>query len=431
MSAVLNTVYNNYLTTYSPKSLTRFDTHKKSELRNVYNSIVKLNKESPWYLPTTNKDTQFYAIDLKENARELHNTIAQLGGLEESGIFSKKSAYSSNEELVTASYVGSKAPEGTSPEFALEVRALASPQENLGLFLSEDKVDLPAGNYSFDIAISDMNYEFQFSIGGTETNHEVQERLARLINNADIGLKASIVESDSRSAIKISSEAAGIPSGKTNIFQISDEHTSKASGTVAYFGLDYVSREPANARFLINGEERSASANHFTIGRQFEVQLHGVTPEGSAVKVGLKTDMESLTDNVVHLVGGYNDFVKAASAYLDTQSQSRKLVREFSSIASHFGNSLEAMGLNLAEDGTLSIDENLLQQTARETEDINETFGYLKDFSASLLRKSNQVSLNPMAYVEKKIVAYKNPGKTFVSPYITSAYSGMLFSGYC
>ena len=431
MSTVLNAVYNNYLTTYNPKNLTRYDTHKKSELRHVYNSIVKLNKESPWYLPTTNKDTQYYAIDLKENARELRNTIAQLGGLEENGIFSKKSAYSSNEEIATVTFVGSNPPEGTSPEFTLAVQELASSQENLGLFLSNEKVDLPAGNYSFDVAINDMNYEFQFSISDDETNQDVQERLARLINNADIGLRASVVESDSRSALKITSEATGIPSGKSQIFQISDNHTSKTSGTVAYFGLDYVSREPSNAHFLLNDEERSSTSNHFTIGKMFDVQLHSTTPEDSNIRVGLKTDMESLTDNVLHLVGGYNDFVKAASAYLDTQSKSQKLVREFSNIASHYGNSLESMGLNLSEDGTLAIDEDLLHQTALQTEDINETFGYLKDFSNSLLRKSNQISLNPMDYVEKKIVAYKNPGKSFVSPYNTSAYSGMMFNGYC
>ena len=76
MGAVLNTVYNNYLAAYSPRQLTKYDTHKKSELRSVYNSIVKLNKDAPWYLPTTNKDTQHYAVSLKENARELHNAIA-------------------------------------------------------------------------------------------------------------------------------------------------------------------------------------------------------------------------------------------------------------------------------------------------------------------------------------------------------------------
>ena len=43
----LNTVYNYYLTTYSRGPMTKYDTHKKSELRDIYNSIVKLNKESP------------------------------------------------------------------------------------------------------------------------------------------------------------------------------------------------------------------------------------------------------------------------------------------------------------------------------------------------------------------------------------------------
>ena len=56
MGPVMNTVYNNYLTTYTPKPLTKFDSHKKSELRNVYNSIVKLNKDAPWYLPTRSEE---------------------------------------------------------------------------------------------------------------------------------------------------------------------------------------------------------------------------------------------------------------------------------------------------------------------------------------------------------------------------------------
>ena len=73
MSAIMNTVYNNYLTAYASRQITKYDTHKKSELRSVYNSIVKLNKDTPWYLPTTSKDTQHYAVDLKENARHCCN----------------------------------------------------------------------------------------------------------------------------------------------------------------------------------------------------------------------------------------------------------------------------------------------------------------------------------------------------------------------
>ncbi len=427
MNTIFNTVYNNYMTTYAPKPLTRYDTHKKSELRSVYNSIVKYTKDAPWYLPTTSKETQHYAVSLKENARELRNTIAQLGGLESEELFSKKSAYSSDENVASATYIGSEEGTGDVSDIELEVRSLASSQENLGLFLPDSKVALAPDTYSFDVGINSMNYEFQFSVGESETNRDIQERLVRLINNSAIGIQADLTESEGRTSLRLTSNSTG----KNQTFTVTDSHTSKAAGTVEYFGLDYTSREPSNACFLINGEERTASSNRFTLGRLFDVELKGVSPEDKPVRIGLKTDVESLTDNITHLIGGYNDFVKAATSYLETQSKSRQLIREMRGIAYKYNTALESMGLNMTEDGTLNVDQELLRQTASQTQDISKTFGYLKDFSKSLLRKSNQVSLNPMEYVEKTVVAYKNPGHNFTNPYGASAYSGMMFNSYC
>lgn len=432
MSAVMDTIYNNYLTTYTPKSISRFDTHKKSELRNIYNSIVKMNKESPWYLPTTSKETQQYAIDLKENARRLHNTIAQLGGLDENGLLDKKSAYSTDDDIASVTYIGSEQPKGVIPEFEIEVRSLASSQENLGLFLpSDEMIGLPADTYSFDIAINDMNYEFQFSVGENETNRELQERLVRLINNSDIGIKASIAESEGRTSLRLTSDASGLPNGKDKIFSVTDDRTSKISGMVEYFGIDYTSRKASDASFLINGDEHSSSSNHFTLGNLFEVQLKGISPENTPVKIGLKTDVESLTDNVVNLIGGYNDFIKAASSYVESQTRSKKLVKEVNGIANLYNDSMSRMGLSVREDGLIEIDKNQLTQIAAQSGNISRTFDYIKDFSSALLRKSNQVSLNPMDYVDRTMVAYKNPGHNFANPYSTSAYSGMMFNGYC
>lgn len=431
MGAVLNTVYNNYLATYSPRQLTKYDTHKKSELRSVYNSIVKLNKDAPWYLPTTSKDTQHYAVSLKENARELHNAIAQLGGLEQDSMFRKKSAYSTDTEVAEAAYIGSDALTGTSPEFDLEVKELATPQENLGYFLPDLATTLVPDTYSFDIAINDMNYEFQFNINTGDTNRQIMERLTRLINNADIGITAEVAESDSRYALRLTSDTTGIPAGKPYHFRVSDDHTSKTSGVVGNMGLHYISHPAGNANFLINGEERSSSSNHFTVGKLFDVQIKAVSPEDKPVHIGLKTDTESITDNINQLIGSYNSFIRSAASYLETQSRSRQLVREFSSIASHYGTSLENMGMHLQDDGILSVNDEKLQQAAASAGNDLSSFNVLKDFSSSLLRKSDQVSLNPMDYVDKKIVAYKNPGHNFISPYTTSAYSGMMFNSYC
>ena len=431
MSSVLSAVYNNYLTAYTPKPLTQYDTHKKSELRKVYDSIVKLNKDAPWYLPTTNRDTQYYAVDIKENARDLHNTIAQLGGLDDDVLFNKKSAYSSNENVATASYIGNSDFGDELPGLELEVHSLATSQENLGIFLPEGKIGLPSDTYSFDLGINDMNYEFQFTVGESETNRDVQERLVRLINNSNIGIKADLAESEGRTSLRLTSESTGLSAGKVQQFTVSDDKTSKRAGAVEYLGLDYTSREASNASFAVNGKERTASSNRFTIDKMFEVQLKGTNEESKPVQIGLKTDVESLTDNISHLLGSYNDFMKVASSYLETQSKSRQLVGELKGIARFYSTSLESVGVSLAEDGTMNLDRDLFRQTAMQSENIPETFGSLKSLSGALLRKSNQISLNPMDYVQKVMVAYKNPGHNYISPYVTSAYSGMMFNSYC
>lgn len=431
MSAILNTIHNHYLTTYAPSSVTRYDTHKKSELRAVYNSIVKLNKESPWYLPVKNMDVQQYAIGLKESARDLHNTIASLGGLDESELLSKKTAFSSDPDVVTVSYNGSQTPGEETPSFSMEIQELATTQENMGKFLPAGKVELPPDTYSFDVNINDMNYEFQFTLGENEINRDVQNRLARLITNSDIGIKARVQDAAGRSSLVLESDATGLAADKTAIFHISDNNTSKARGAVEYLGIDYISRPASNSRFTINGEACSTASNSFTFGNKFDLQIKSTTPEGQPVTVGLKTNVESLMDNVTHLAEGYNRFLTGTSDYLKSQPRSRHVVREMNQIVALYQESLNAIGVTSREDGTLNVDRSKLGSAVVSSDDVSDTFHTLKDFSNSLLRKSTQVSLNPMQYVEQTIVAYKNPGHNYVNPYVSSAYSGMLFNGYC
>lgn len=429
-NAILTNVYNHYLTAYAPKSTTQYDTHKKSELRSIYNSIVKLNKESPWYLETTSRSAQEYAVNLKESARLFHNTIASLGGLDDSQALAKKAAYSSDSGVIAATFVGNIGDDSPVPTLKMQVNSLATSQENMGTYLADGTVGLAPDTYSFDVSINDLNYEFQFNINENDTNKDVQQRLVRLINNADIGIQARLDEGNARSSIRLFSQNTGLPEGKSEIFRITDDRTSKTSGAVEYFGLDYISRQPANSSFLLNGEERSTSSNTFTIGKMYEIELKAVSAPDTEVTIGLKTDTESLTDNVSALIGSYNTFISTASSYQNSERLSGRLVREMSRIAAHYQSSMESMGIRLGSDNTLSIDEALLKESASSS-DGSFSYDTLKDFASSLIRKTNQVSLDPMNYVSRTIVAYKNPGHNFASPYVTSAYSGMMFNSYC
>ncbi len=427
----LNTVYNHFMTTYAPKGTnSRYDTHKKSELRGVYNSIVKMNKESPLFLLDNSDEAKEFAVGIKEGSRELKNVISSLS-VDGDELLSKKSVSSSNPDIATASYIGEIEDEESAPSFEIEVRRLASGQENTGNFLPADEMGLRPDTYSFDIRSRDLDYEFQFNINENDTNRSIEEKLARLVNKSNIGLNASVIEDDrGRIALKMESVDTGASAEGKPLFVVSDDKTSKTAGAVSYFGLNHTTQEHQDSLFLLNGEERSTFANQFTVEKTYELHLNGISKEGETASIGLKTDVESLTENVTHLIEGYNSFLNKAAAFVDRQPQTSKLLGEMNNISGLYGNELQSIGVNIGEDGRMTLDRSLLQQTAQE-EDASSRLQSMQNFAKNILNKTNQISLNPMAYTEKTVVAYKNPGKNFATPYVTSNYSGMMFSSYC
>lgn len=435
-NSLLTAVYNQYLMTYAPhtqKSDAKLDSHKKSELRSVCNTIAKMNKEAPLYILDRSEESRNFAVSAKEGARDLQRTILSTTGNAQNALFDTKVAFSSDENVLTATFIGDHSAEDEAPTLEVEVQSLASPQVNLGWSLEKDALEMTPGEYSFDINIGGMGYEFQYSVGEEDTNFDIQKKLSRLINHANIGLESTVVEGeDNTSALRIQSTKVGVSMGQTGpLFTISDDKTSKQSGSVDYFGIDYIAKEAANAHFLVNGEESSASSNHFTIAKTYEVQLNGVSPEpGQGVTIGLKPNTEALQDSVRTLIGGYNDFLKAIDQFKNGQNRSERLTQEVKNISKFFGSDLDAIGVSRGEDGTLSVDDTKLRQAA-EGEDMKELFQPVQDFTKALYRKTESVALDPLNYINKTIVAYKNPGHNFNSPYVTSNYTGFLFNSYC
>ncbi len=429
----LSNVYNFYQSTYAPKNVSRYDAHKKSELRGVYHSIVKLTKESPLTIADTSEAAQEYAISLKENARILRNTIADLGGLDEGELLTRKMAYSSNEDAIEVKYVGDTLIDSGDAEYEIGITQLAKPQINNGTYLPKNKMGMPAGAYAFDLEINKNSYEFQFNINQGDTNLDLQKRLMRLINNSNLGLTAELKEVDSGiAALSLRSNATGIELGQNILFDIKDAvgNLTPEESIVNYLGLDQISVLPQNAVFSINGEERISTTNHFTLEKTFEVTLKDMpSSPNETVTLGLKPDTESLSENVNRFVAGYNDFIRATSEYLSSQPKSRHLLREMNSITASYNRELQGLGLSLSENGEIKVDESVLRDNIQ-IQDAREKFSSVRKFTNSVLTKTNSVSLNPMDYVQQRIVAYKNPDATFASPYITSQYSGMMFNSY-
>ena len=430
----LNGAYNHFIQDYVSKDVTHADTHRKDELRDVYKSIAKINKNSPLYLLTDDDKSRNDAIEIKERARQLQGNILGLNNQEDKSSLDHSSAYTSDEEKVFASYIGKNAENDIGNiGFAIEVTSLATAQTNTGKYLPKDSVGLAPENYAFDVRISGQEFEFQFSIYQGDKNIDVQEKISKLINRAGIGLSSDVIEdSQGRSALEISSTKTGLKSGETSQFEIYESSGTLASGSVSYLGLDQVSAPATNAHFTLNGEDRAAISNKFTVGGKFEVQLKDTTKTTGAIYVGVKKDNEALKKHISSLIENYNNFIDEASGDKDVKFKSDKLKSEIIGIAKQHVSNIEDTGIKLEADGKLSIDDELLTQAISGSQSTA-ALAPVKQFSEALIEKTKDISVDPMKYVDRPVVNYKNPDNkdNSTSPYITSEYSGMMFNNYC
>lgn len=428
----LNGAYNHFIQDYVSKDVAHADTHRKDELRDVYKSIARINKNSPLYLLTDDDKSRNDAIEIKERARQLQGNIIGLNNQEDKLSLDHTSGYTSDEEKVVASYIGKTPDEDIGKTgFVIEVSSLASAQVNTGRFLQKDSFGLPAKDYAFDVRVGKQEFEFQFSIYQTDRNIDIQDKISKLINKANIGLASNIIEdSQGRSALQITSTKTGLRAGESSQFEVYESSSGLAVGSVAHLGLDQVSAPASNAHFTLNGEEKSSISNRFTVGGKFELTLQGPTTT-EPVFVGVKKDNEALKKHISSLIDNYNDFVKDAAGDKDVKFKSDKLKSEIVGIAKQYMSTMTDTGINLEADGTLSIDDELLTQAISGAEsDIS--LAPVKQFSSALIDKAKEISVDPMKYVDRPVVNYKNPdNKDTSSPYITSEYSGMMFNNYC
>lgn len=428
--------YAYYLSTYGQNRPTRYDSHKKSDLRKIYNAIVKTNREAPLYKLSGEDEVARYAIDIKENAKAIQNVVASLSDSygDFSDSFRKKVAISSDEETVGVKYVGNGNETTELENFNIEVKQLSSPQINTGHFLKNDGLSIIPGKYSFDLNVNYAAYEFQFNVNPGENNLDVMRKLAGLVNRSSLGISATIKhgtteQGEPASALNLTSRQMG-RSSEEPIFTIKPGPTSESIQFLDQLGIENITHQAENSRFLVNGEELESLSNTFTINETFELSLNKVSPEGQAAEISFKTDVEAVADNVMSLVNAFNGILKIAeSSSAEATGDTNKLFNEMSSVSRSRRESLGEIGLDVADNGTITLNKEKLE-VAIQPDQADKTFARLSAFKNAIGAKADAVAINPMNYVNKVVVNYKNPSKTFTAPYFSSVYSGMMLDRY-
>lgn len=425
---MISSVYSYYLSQYGNKSNSKYDSHTRTQLKNTYSKVVKINSQTPVYKLDLSTAAQKYAIDLKEHARALENITEDLSDGADGTMTFKKSAVSSNASAVNASYITDFGAASDDESFDINVKQLACSQLNTGNYLQPRSKHIKPGEYSFDLSINDVIYEFQFKVDNSETTNNIQNKIARLINRSNIGLTANIKEDSlGNTAINIESESTGINGTTPVIFSIKSDDANNQP-LIDTLGLDWVTQYPANAIFDVDGDERSSMSNSITINKAYDVKLSKVTEE--PVTISLKADADSIVESLNELVAGYNNLISVTNDENNNHFQgTEKLQNEIASIARSYKKQLADSGLSLNKDGTISADKEVIIN-ADNKDALSHIYESLNSFKNSIKEKAENIALNPMDYVNNKIIAYKNPLRSFPDPYNLSAYTGMMFNGY-
>lgn len=428
VTVMISSVYSYYLSQYGNKSNSKYDSHTRTQLKNTYSKVVKINSQTPVYKLDLSTAAQKYAIDLKEHARALENITEDLSDGADGTMTFKKSAVSSNASAVNASYITDFGAASDDESFDINVKQLACSQLNTGNYLQPRSKHIKPGEYSFDLSINDVIYEFQFKVDNSETTNNIQNKIARLINRSNIGLTANIKEDSlGNTAINIESESTGINGTTPVIFSIKSDDANNQP-LIDTLGLDRVTQYPANAIFDVDGDERSSMSNSITINKAYDVKLSKVTEE--PVTISLKADADSIVESLNELVAGYNNLISVTNDENNNHFQgTEKLQNEIASIARSYKKQLADSGLSLNKDGTISADKEVIIN-ADNKDALSHIYESLNSFKNSIKEKAENIALNPMDYVNNKIIAYKNPLRSFPDPYNLSAYTGIMFNGY-
>lgn len=416
-------VYNYLSTTLVPKK--RNTTHKSSELKEVYTSMARYNKNSPLFLLSMSDTKQSHMINIKEAALTLKD-VADSFANPESSIYQKKMLHSNDEDSVSGGFRPNANQESLPDELSIDIHSLATEQVNIGEYLDSRNHEIRPGKYSFVMNTLSDSVPFNVNVSGDENTMDVQQKVASLINNRNLGVTASVLTDGASSALMLSSNMTGNP-GTPDGLHFSFGKSGESRDLISELGLNNVSTYPTNSEFSINGGTHSSSSNHISINQMIELDFH--KPTDKPVTISFVPDSENAFEQINAFVDAYNGLVDLASKEGKNNVGSRNLFNDISSIVKKHQSELSSAGLVIGADNRLQKDETLLAESVQSGE-FADLFKDLSSFRTDIDKTTTRLTLDPMAYVNKLLVTYPNTKNKYNNTYTQSLYSGLMYNNY-
>lgn len=427
-------VYNHLLQGHILMRQTRFDAHKKAELRDIYQNIMRLTSEQPLYKLTFNDDAQAFTLGLKTQTLSLSSMLKELHVDDGTSVFYNKALESDQPNVVTVSASDSSDTTKYSDPLCVQVFSIATSQKNEGSFVPASASDLPKGQYNFTAGVDDNLYSFQFNVSEGSTHLELLNKLSDFINKSSIGLKTNVNYNSDLGLVRLeltSTLPGTISSEESTSFTLSDTKRPQnvSKGIIDYFDLNHVSVAPLNTRFTLNNIEHSTRGTRYALDN--DVTLSFLQVCQSPVTISVKSSSTPVKQKLSAFLDCYNSTLNFIRSKSTSYSRSKRLVSELNNITKQYSDRLSKQGILVEADGSLTLNDEIVTSAIADNS-LESFFTSTNGFASTLLKKLSDITINPMEYLNKTIVTYPNTSiRKPYNPYITSIYSGLLYNNYC
>ena len=334
-----------------------------------------------------------YITNLESASKDLSTTLKGLSG----SAFSDRTMTSSNSDVMSVSYTGNKA--NTLSPMTVKIDQLAAGQQNEGTKMnSAAAYEGSTGTNQFSIETGGKTTQLSINVSAGDSNQKVQQKMADAINNAGIGVKAT-VETDTKnntSALKTESVKTG--SDTKNGFAIKDDK----GGLVAQTGANTVTQKGQDAIYSVNGgASRTSQTNTVDMGNGISATFKKASED--AVTISKGQNLDSAKSAVESMVKSFNDlFSTAAERTGDPKSQ--RLASSMTNISSVYASSLSNIGIGFDNSGKMTINTQKMDQ-ASENGALEKFFssGSRNGFASQLGRLADNVSRNPGSFVSNSL----------------------------
>jgi len=274
--------------------------------------------------------------------------------------FSQFQAASSNTNTATVTVDNSSFTSGAASALAsnnvrLDVSQTALSQTNAGEAMSAADRGVDAGEYTFSIETGGQTHTFSLTVGDNDTNESIQERMAAAINEANIGITASVTADAENGTTSLS--LASDNTGTDAAFTVTDDSGNLASA----MGVDAATQEAQNAIYSVNGGAAIESqSNTVAIAQGVTATLNG----SGTTTVSAERETQGAVAAATDLVNALNSTLRSANA--GDGRGSTRLANDIQTLTRNYSSQLASVGINVSRNGELTIDEARLQKAAQD-----------------------------------------------------------------